>query len=94
MKRDKLKRRELRAILSLDNRGDNCVLSTRGSQTKRQPHVEPLLVVYRPLIQDHTKALHSIQLEGCCCVCDSISHMHFVIVPPSNKELQRLLRLK
>lgn len=61
-KGDKLKRRELWAILSLDNRDDDCVLSTRRSQTKRQLHVAPLLVVYRPHIQDCTKALLSIQL--------------------------------
>lgn len=68
---------ELQTILSLVNRGGDCFLSTRGSQTKTQAHVEALLV-YRPLIDDDTKEPHSLQLYGCCWPCDISTHIALV----------------
>lgn len=60
-------------------------------RTKRQPHVKPLLLVYRPHIQDDTKALHSIQLLAAAAFVTTSPLCILLSFLPSEKE-KRLLR--
>lgn len=89
-----MKRRELQAILSLDNRGDNCVPSTCGSKTKRQPHVRRITV--GGLQATHTRPYKGTPFTSAVRLLLCLWHLslHFIIVPPSEKEIQRLLRFE
>lgn len=88
-RKDEVKRREHRAILYLDNRGDDCVLSIHGFQTKQQHHIGSLLVVYRSLTQG-TPFTSAVRL----LLCLSHPSTHFIIVPAGEKELPKLLRFE
>lgn len=88
-----MKRRELQAILSLDNRGDNCVPSTWGCQTKRESHIRRAT---GGLQATYTRPYKGTPFTSAVrfLLCSWRLSMHFIIVPPGEKHIQRRLRFE